>query len=89
MYPVPRTYSLFKKSCAFEPYQDCVKKWRHENAISKFRMSSHNLEIDWGRHCKLKVPLSEREWLHFNADKREEHLLICCKLYDNWKGLYE
>ena len=65
--PILRTYCTFKKIYGRELYLKHIINFSLRSSLSKFRLSSHSLEIERGRHCKPKVP----------AEKR------ICKLYVN------
>ena len=43
-----RTYALFKQVMKCEPYLRLVKNKKHRIMLSKFGLSSHNLEIERG-----------------------------------------
>ena len=79
-YPIMRTYSLFKFDFECETYLNAVRGRRYRNTISKFRLSSHNLEIEGGRHSNPKVLESERLYFHCNCIEDEQHFLVSCKL---------
>ena len=81
-YPM-RTYALFKFDFECETYLNAVRDRRYRNAISKFRLSSHNLEIERGRHCNPKVPVPERLCFRCNCIEDEQHFLVSCKLYED------
>ena len=80
--PKLRPYSLFKTTFGLEPYLTIMKDPRHKNAISRLRSSSHNLEIDRGRHCRPKVPpQQERLCQMCRTLEDRKHFLITCELY--------
>ena len=41
-------------------YHLCIPNYKIRNAITKFRVSSHNLIIETGRHTKPKTPRENR-----------------------------
>ena len=43
-------YKEFKVSFNFEKYLDSLKVGKFRQALSTFRLSCHNLEIETGRH---------------------------------------
>ena len=57
-----RLYKTFKKEFKMESYLLCVDNVKHRYSLSRFRMSSHNLGIETGRHCKK--PVSQRTCLY-------------------------
>ena len=83
-YPVLRTYALFKFEFKIEKYLVCIKHFQLRKLLTKFRLSSHNLEIEAGRHSKPKVPLEMRVCKHCSSDEVESeiHVLMLCKKYD-------
>ena len=89
-YPIMRTYALFKFDFECETYLNAVRDRRYRNAISKFRLSSHNLEIERGRHCNPKVPVPERLCFRCSCIEDEQHFLVSCKLYEDLRvDLYD
>ena len=52
-----RTYSKFKLTIKFEPYLDIISSANLKKLLAKFRLSSHDLEIETGRYeSKLILP---------------------------------
>ena len=75
-----RSYKLFKNSFSFEPYLLCVNIDKHRNALSRFRCSSHFLEIEKARHQAKIPPIWNRLCPHCKyAVDDELHLLLFCK----------
>ena len=83
-YPKLRTYKTFKKDMRIEPYLNLgLPKSLYCN-IARFRLSSHNLNIDLGRHKRPYVPPEERICDKCNLQLVEDelhYLMICPK----WK----
>ena len=59
--PLLRTYRLFKDKFFLEPYLIHVKNDKHRIALSKFRCSSHMLEIERGRYTNPITPIVNLE----------------------------
>ena len=59
--PILRTYNLFKKEFKWECYLNWVKNPKYRKALTKFRLSSHTLEIERGRHTNPTTPLEQRQ----------------------------
>ena len=57
---------------------------KHMSTIARFRMSSHTLAIETGRHAKPKIAKEDRKCRHCNLDdvEGEEHFLLKCPLYN-------
>ena len=78
-----RTYRLLKKNCLYENYLSIVTNAKHRAALTKLRISAHNLEIETGRY--KKIPSSSRKCTVCDQNKVEDemHFLLECKLYEN------
>ena len=50
--PILRTYNLYKHELSLETYLDNINDYKYRNILSKFRLSSHCLNIEQGRHKK-------------------------------------
>ncbi len=48
------TYCMFKTKFELEPYLHIIKQSKYRIALSKFRLSSHNLEIEQGRYYNIE-----------------------------------
>ena len=76
-----RSYKLFKNSFTVEPYLLCVNNNKHRHALSRFRCSSHFLEIEKARQQAKIPPIWERLCPHCKyAVDDELHLLLFCKI---------
>ena len=60
-----------------------MNKFKHRRALTRFRVSSHSLEIENGRHCKPKIPVDQRlcKCCTSQSIEDEVHFLIQCELY--------
>lgn len=59
--PKLRTYKLFKNTFFIEPYLFLYNK-NHRQALARFRMSSHSLEIEKGCWRRIQVNLVNGKW---------------------------
>ena len=55
-----RTYALYKHVIKYEPYLNLIKNTKNRIMLSKFRLSSHDLEIERGRYGNKSVRTEER-----------------------------
>ena len=85
-----RTYALYEQVIKYEPYLSLIKKTKNRIMLplSKFRLSSHDLEIKRGRYsnksvkakerycklCKLNNTLMVEDEFHFS-------IMVCLLLY--------
>ena len=80
-------YKLFKVAFKREKYLDLIPNFQLRKCISKFRCSDHILEIEIGRHKKLKV--EERICkICKMAVETEEHFLRFCPKYKQLRSRY-
>ena len=84
IYPKLRTYKLVKTNLQFEPYlYITIPKYR--SSLSRFRLSSHDLQIERGRYTRPKTPVDDRKcrFCQNNAIEDEIHFLLICNKYNN------
>ena len=86
--PILRTYKLFKTEFKWECYLNGVKNPKYRKALTKFRTSSHTLEIERGRHTNPTTPLEQRQCRICHVLEDETHWpalragLLCCNFFD-------
>ena len=100
--PGLRFYKLFKKNYCLEPHLKYIVNDKHRIAVSKFRCSSHRLEIERGRHTNPITPINNRlcpfcheidDELHFfahcsnNKNLRQSLFNDLSKLYNGFQYL--
>ena len=88
-FPVLRTYVRFKTTFKMEEYLCNIRDFKLRKIMSKFRLSSHKLQVEIGRHAKPKQLLHERICTHcnLNAIETEEHFLLDCPFYQEERVL--
>ena len=86
--PVLRTYCKLKYVFEMEPYLTTITSYNIRNVLAKFRLSSHSLAIETGRHNK--IPLSDRICLICNSGEIEDecHIAFHCSLYNNERSQF-
>ena len=82
--PKLRTYKLFKKELCLESYLNYNLPKYLYRSIARFRLSSHNLHIELGRHKRPYVVAEERICKRCDTNDTEDefHCLIICR---NWE----
>ena len=91
-YPKLRTYKTFKIDMRLEPYLNFNLPKPIYTSIARFRLSSHNLNIELGRHKRPYVPAEARicEKCNQNLVEDEFHcLMICTKWTELRNKLFE
>ena len=78
-----RTYKKFKIVTGFEKYLDILKNQKQRKLFTKFRLSSHDLEIEGGRYGTKSLPVNEGICKLCNEGKVEDefHFLMQCPFY--------
>ena len=79
-----RLYKTFKTQYIMEPYLTHVRDARYRVALSRFRLSSHNLEIELGRHARCKIPVNQRICKNCAMGEVEDeiHFLLKCPKFE-------
>lgn len=84
-------YCTFKSLLEPEKYLGYINIWKFRKALAKFRCSSHNLEIEIGRHNGV---LLENRLCKFCESREniviedEYHFLLCCPRYERLRNRY-
>ena len=77
--PILRMYKLIKTNFSMEPYLNLIKEAKYRRSLTKLRLSSHNLEIERGRHTKPVTPVIERLCIVCGVIDDELHFVTSCK----------
>ena len=82
-FPKLDTYRKIKSDYRTEPHILYVGIKRHQQALTRLRVSSHNLHIERGRHCRPITPRNERLCNFCSLDQvdDEKHFLMACKFH--------
>ena len=83
LYSKLRTYATFKLTFYIEPYVLLLKHVKEVSALAKFRLSSHSLQIELGRHNNIPVNNRICTRCDCNAVDDEEHFLIHCSNFND------
>jgi hypothetical protein len=83
-----QSYCLMKHNHNFEKYLDYIKENKYRTALTRFRLSSHNLAIETGRYNM--VDRAERICLNCNMNviENEFHFLLICPKYSDLRKKY-
>ena len=82
--PKAITYASIKNTVFFEKYLFTIGNFKHKIALSRFRLSNHDLLIEKGRHMRPRLERNDRKCF-FCKDKIENeiHFLSECPLYED------
>ncbi len=76
-----RTYKLFKTEFQLEGYLTHVHITKYRVALTRLRVSCHNLQIELGRFHKPSIPPEQRLCAHCQQVEGEIHFLCVCPVY--------
>ena len=84
------TYSRIKHDFNQEKYLNTINEKKYRIALTKFRTSAHNLEIEKGRHLPVKISRCERicKQCNLKAVESEYHFLLVCPRYNDLRRKY-
>ena len=86
--PKAISYKKFKTTVYLETYLSYVVNVKHRIALTRFRLSNHNLLIEKGRHFRPKIERNERKcFLCKNDVEDESHFITKCPLYNKERVL--
>ena len=82
--PKAISYSTFKHNVSLEKYLYKIKNIRHKIALTRLRLSNHNLRIETGRHLRPKLERHERKcFICSDEIENELHFVVKCPLYSS------
>ena len=82
-FPKLDIYREIKEDYRVEPYILYIRNKRHQQALARLRVSSHNLYIETGRHSRPFVPRHKRicNYCPLNEIDNEKHFLLKCTFH--------
>ena len=77
-------FKFYKHDFKEESYLSIIKKFKHRQALTKFRISNHILLIETGRYQRPKIPRHERicRFCSSGEIENESHFILKCKLFE-------
>ena len=82
------SYNSYKTMINLEKYTWAVKNVKHRIALSRLRLSCHELMIEKGRHYRPIPPRPERKCPHCkNTVEDECHFITSCPLYSTGREI--
>ena len=88
-FPILRMYKTIKCKFGYEQYLSLIKNNKYRIAMSRFRASSHTLEIERGRYTIPTTAIENRICCICDKIEDEKHFLLKCQLYiDNRNSLF-
>lgn len=89
-----KLYRSYKNTIELEPYLNIIRQKQHRSILSKFRCSSHQLEVETGRHSSEYIERENRICQYCLRERNlrtvedEYHFLIMCPLYNEIRIKY-
>ena len=83
--PILKNYKTYKSEYGMETYLHLISDFRHRNALTRLRTSSHTLEIEHGRYITPKTPVCDRRCCTCDVTEDEMHFLLNCVEYSNMR----
>ena len=71
------SYCRFKNTFELEPYLDFITNKKYRTSLTRFRLSSHKLEIERGRYNNILRENRKCKMCNGNAIENEYHFLAC------------
>ena len=81
-------YSRYKHTFNLEPYFDIINERKFQIALCRFRLSSHNLEIERGRYQDLSRDQRLCKFCTTNMIENEYHFLLVCPAFIDVRRKY-
>ena len=82
------TYCLFKLDTSCESYLNKITLNKYKFALSRFRLSSHNLALETGRYYNIPKENRICTFCNMNKIESEYHFLLVCPLYAELRRQY-
>ena len=82
------TYCLFKLDTSCESYLNKITLNKYKFALSRFRLSIHNLALETGRYYNIPKENRLCSFCNMNKIESEYHFLLVCPLYAELRRQY-
>ena len=83
-----KMYSRVKQQFSFESYLDQITTPKFRIALTRFKISAHNLQIEKGRHFGLNRTQRICKHCNLNVVESEFHFLLVCPFYSELRSKY-
>ena len=83
-----RSYSRYKHSFELESYLDNINERKFKTALTRFRLSSHHLEIERGRYPNISREERLCKFCNLRSVEDEYHFLLVCPTYIDIRRKY-
>ena len=82
------SYCRFKHDFKLETYLDVIQDNKFKIALSRFRLSSHNLEIERGRYTNVSRADRICRMCNSGFVENEYHFLLVCPVFRHFRRQY-
>ena len=83
-----KSYCRFKNTFELETYLDKIQIKKYRISLTKFRLSSHDLEVEKGRFLNIDRENRKCKLCNTNKIENEYHFLLVCPLYNDIRKKY-
>ena len=81
-------YRNIKSSFTRSDYLDIMKIPKFRNVLAKFRLSSHELNVEQGRYRNIQRIERKCSFCNLDEEEDEYHFILVCPLYNNLRKTY-
>lgn len=81
-------YKNFKTNFQFETYLSIISNDNERKEMTRFRLSSHQLQIEQGRYQNIERAYRLCTFCSHNVVESEYHFLLCCPFYRDLRLRY-
>ena len=82
------SYSKYKENFELEEYLSIITNRKYTTSLTRFRLSSHELLIEKGRHLHIQREDRLCKYCNINMVENEYHFLLVCPKYANLRKEY-
>ena len=82
------SYGIYKNNSTMETYLDHISVNKFRYAVTKFRLSSHDLAIEQGKYTNIERTNRHCEHCNLNIIENEYHFLLVCPKYRHLRLKY-
>lgn len=86
--PKLKYYMKYKHNFEYEKYFDIISNNAIRNELTRFRLCSHDLEIETGRFSGIARDMRSCKLCQYNRLESEYHFLLCCPYYSDIRRKY-
>ena len=83
-----KLFSVIKQDFSFEKYLSKIKDVKHRRVLTQFRISSHRLAIETGRHTRIARKNRLCKSCSAGEIEDEAHILLSCSAFTDKRSTF-